>query len=222
MLFALGRHDADGDGVRSAGHLPGARSVVAGGLRAHRASAATRATGTEAAFKYFLLGAFSSAFFLYGIAFTYGVTGSTRLDRIGSLIAAQAMSPTPMQLLASACCWSASRSRCRRCRFTCGRPTPTKARRPRSPASCRPASRRRRSPRSCACFSRRSSRCAASGAGALGHRGGDDDRRRGGRRRAVERQADARLFEHRARRLPAGRAACRRTMLARARSSSIC
>jgi len=56
--------------------------------------------GTEAAFKYFLLGAFSSAFFLYGIAFTYGVTGSTRLDRIGSLMAAQAMAPTPMQLLA--------------------------------------------------------------------------------------------------------------------------
>ena len=39
--------------------------------------------GTEAAFKYFLLGAFSSAFFLYGIAFTYGVTGSTRLAAIG-------------------------------------------------------------------------------------------------------------------------------------------
>jgi NADH-quinone oxidoreductase subunit N len=57
-------------------------------------------TATEAAFKYFLLGAFSSAFFLYGIALTYGVTGSTRLDRVGSLIAAQAMSPTPMQLMA--------------------------------------------------------------------------------------------------------------------------
>jgi NADH-quinone oxidoreductase subunit N len=55
---------------------------------------------TEAALKYFLLGAFSSAFFLYGIAFTYGLTGSTRLDRVGSLIAAQALSPTPMQLLA--------------------------------------------------------------------------------------------------------------------------
>jgi NADH-quinone oxidoreductase subunit N len=55
---------------------------------------------TEAAFKYFLLGAFSSAFFLYGIAFAYGVTGSTRLDRIGSLIAAQALAPTPMQLMA--------------------------------------------------------------------------------------------------------------------------
>ena len=55
---------------------------------------------TEAAFKYFLLGAFSSAFFLYGIAFTYGVTGSTRLDRIGRLIAAQALAPTPMHFLA--------------------------------------------------------------------------------------------------------------------------
>src|SRR5437763_11283911 len=58
------------------------------------------AAGTEAALKYFLLGAFSSGFFLYGIAFAYGVTGSTRLDRIGSLIAAQALAPTPMQLLA--------------------------------------------------------------------------------------------------------------------------
>jgi len=55
---------------------------------------------TEAAFKYFLLGAFSSAFFLYGIAFTYGLTGSTHLDRVGRLIAAQATSPTPMQLMA--------------------------------------------------------------------------------------------------------------------------
>ena len=57
-------------------------------------------TATEAAFKYFLLGAFSSAFFLYGIAFTYGLTGSTRLDRIGSLMSAQSAAPTPMQLLA--------------------------------------------------------------------------------------------------------------------------
>jgi NADH-quinone oxidoreductase subunit N len=39
-------------------------------------------TGAEAAFKYFLLGAFSSAFFLYGIAFTYGITGATRLNDI--------------------------------------------------------------------------------------------------------------------------------------------
>ena len=55
---------------------------------------------SEAAFKYFLLGAFSSAFFLYGIAFTYGLTGSTHLDRIGSLMASQSIAPTPMQLIA--------------------------------------------------------------------------------------------------------------------------
>ena len=54
---------------------------------------------TEAAFKYFLLGAFASAFFLYGVAFLYGVTGSTSLDRIGSVIAAQSMSGNPMILL---------------------------------------------------------------------------------------------------------------------------
>ena len=56
---------------------------------------------SEAAFKYFLLGAFSSAFFLYGVAFTYGVTGSTHLDRIGSVIAAGAAHETMMQRLAA-------------------------------------------------------------------------------------------------------------------------
>jgi NADH-quinone oxidoreductase subunit N len=54
---------------------------------------------TEAAFKYFLLGAFASAFFLYGVAFIYGVTGSTSLDRVGTMIAAQSMSGNPMILL---------------------------------------------------------------------------------------------------------------------------
>ena len=56
--------------------------------------------GSEAAFKYFLLGAFSSAFFLYGIAFTYGLSGSTRLDRIGAYLAAQSMSDNPLILVA--------------------------------------------------------------------------------------------------------------------------
>lgn len=58
------------------------------------------AAGAEGAFKYFLLGGFSSAFFLYGIAFFYGMTGSTHLDRIGTLMAAQAMTPSTMQVLA--------------------------------------------------------------------------------------------------------------------------
>src|ERR1043165_6756855 len=54
----------------------------------------------EAAFKYFLLGAFSSAFFLYGIAFTFGLTGSTHLDRVGSYLAAQSLSDNPLILVA--------------------------------------------------------------------------------------------------------------------------
>src|ERR687898_414820 len=41
------------------------------------------ASGAEAAFKYFLLGAFSSAFFLYGIAFAFALSGSTRLEQLG-------------------------------------------------------------------------------------------------------------------------------------------
>ena len=52
------------------------------------------ATGAEAAFKYFLLGAFSSAFFLYGIAFAFAVSGSTRLEQIGTAFSAQGAPPT--------------------------------------------------------------------------------------------------------------------------------
>ena len=54
---------------------------------------------TEAAFKYFLLGAFASSFFLYGIAFLYGVTGTTNIDAMSTKIAAQSMSGNPMILL---------------------------------------------------------------------------------------------------------------------------
>jgi len=38
----------------------------------------------EAGMKYFVLGAFASAFFLYGVALVYGATGSTNLKTIGS------------------------------------------------------------------------------------------------------------------------------------------
>jgi len=43
------------------------------------AGATRRARAQEAAMKYFLLGAFSSAFLLYGIALCYGATGTTSL-----------------------------------------------------------------------------------------------------------------------------------------------
>jgi NADH-quinone oxidoreductase subunit N len=38
----------------------------------------------EASLKYFLLGSFATAFFLYGIAMAYGATGTTRIDSIQS------------------------------------------------------------------------------------------------------------------------------------------
>jgi NADH-quinone oxidoreductase subunit N len=58
-------------------------------------------SGAEAAFKYFLLGAFSSAFFLYGIAFAFAVSGSTRLDELGAVLSAGATgAPSTMALLA--------------------------------------------------------------------------------------------------------------------------
>ncbi|HHY54212.1 MAG TPA: NADH-quinone oxidoreductase subunit N [Chloroflexi bacterium] len=44
----------------------------------------------EAAMKYFLLGAFASAFFVYGVAFVYGATGSTRFDMIAAALASGA------------------------------------------------------------------------------------------------------------------------------------
>ncbi len=58
-----------------------------------------RQQSTEGAFKYFLLGAFSSGFFLYGIAFIFGLTGSTNLDVIGTAVAARAMSTNPLLLI---------------------------------------------------------------------------------------------------------------------------
>ena len=62
-----------------------------------RASAA----GAEAAFKYFLLGSFSSAFFLYGVAFAFAVARSTRLDALSQALSAQgAAEPSTLPLLA--------------------------------------------------------------------------------------------------------------------------
>jgi NADH-quinone oxidoreductase subunit N len=45
-----------------------------------------RGTSGEAALKYFILGGFSSAIFIYGIALTYGATGSTNLTQISDFL----------------------------------------------------------------------------------------------------------------------------------------
>ncbi len=43
---------------------------------------------TEGAIKYFLLGSFSSAIFLFGLAFVWGMTGTTRIDGVAQSLAA--------------------------------------------------------------------------------------------------------------------------------------
>jgi NADH-quinone oxidoreductase subunit N len=49
---------------------------------------------TEGAIKYFLLGSFSSAIFLFGLSFVWGLTGSTRVAEVATELAAQASGGT--------------------------------------------------------------------------------------------------------------------------------
>jgi NADH-quinone oxidoreductase subunit N len=54
----------------------------------------------EAGLKYFLLGAFSTGFLLYGMALTYGATGSTKIGEIASFVAATpAVQQNPLLLV---------------------------------------------------------------------------------------------------------------------------
>jgi NADH-quinone oxidoreductase subunit N len=62
-----------------------------------------RLASEEAAMKYFLLGAFASAFFLYGVALVYGATGATSLDAIRDRITQQGLGPgDPLLLMGTA------------------------------------------------------------------------------------------------------------------------
>jgi NADH-quinone oxidoreductase subunit N len=53
------------------------------------------ATSAEASLKYFLLGSFATAFFLYGVALMFGATGSTNIEQIS-----QSLISAPVPLLA--------------------------------------------------------------------------------------------------------------------------
>ena len=53
----------------------------------------------EGALKYFLLGAFSTAFLLYGIALVYGATGTTGLHQIGLRVVQQELFSSPLLLI---------------------------------------------------------------------------------------------------------------------------
>jgi NADH-quinone oxidoreductase subunit N len=56
-----------------------------------------RLAAVEGAMKYFLLGAFASAFFLYGIALVYGATGTTSIGGIARELAGR-IGPQPLAL----------------------------------------------------------------------------------------------------------------------------
>ena len=58
-----------------------------------------RRRSSEAAMKYFLLGAFSSAFFLYGVAMAYGATNSTKIPAIVGALSGRT-GPEALALLA--------------------------------------------------------------------------------------------------------------------------
>ena len=102
----------------------------------------TDARSAEAGLKYFVLGALACGILLYGISLLYGFTGTTSFDGIAAALAREGASRGELFGLVFVLAGSPSRSR--RCRSTCGRPTSTKARRPRSPPSSprRPRSRR--------------------------------------------------------------------------------
>ena len=120
--------------------------VLVGFLRRDRRS-------NEAALKYLLLGAFSSGIFAYGLSLFYGLTGSTNLGdhRPGTARHVLHNEYRPVAIIALTddaspdCC-----SRSPPSHSTSGHPTPTKARPPASPDSCRSRSRPRDGPCCCA------------------------------------------------------------------------
>src|SRR5258708_12830408 len=63
-------------------------TYILAGFRRHDASSA------ESSLKYFLLGSFATAFFLYGVALIFGATGSTDIDDISRTLLA-----APVELL---------------------------------------------------------------------------------------------------------------------------
>ena len=52
-----------------------------------------KAAGAESSIKYFLLGSFATAFFLYGIALAFGATGSTSIASIAAALGTATFSP---------------------------------------------------------------------------------------------------------------------------------
>ncbi|MBF0344605.1 MAG: NADH-quinone oxidoreductase subunit N [Nitrospirae bacterium] len=67
--------------------------ILAGFIRHEKRS-------TEAALKYFLMGAFSTAIILYGISLVYGTTGTMDIEKIGYYIHTNGLGSNPLLLIA--------------------------------------------------------------------------------------------------------------------------
>ncbi|MFN8582899.1 MAG: proton-conducting transporter membrane subunit [Gemmatimonadaceae bacterium] len=89
----------------------------------------------EGALKYFLLGAFSTAFLLYGIALIYGSTRSTNFEVVGERIVALQLQDSAMLWWPRQLCAIGFAFRWQPPRSTCGRLTSTRERPRRSRAS---------------------------------------------------------------------------------------
>ncbi|MFI4942022.1 MAG: NADH-quinone oxidoreductase subunit N [Burkholderiales bacterium] len=61
-----------------------------------------RRESQEAALKYFITGSFASAFFLYGVALVYGVTGSTSIERVTRALGVMGPEALPLAMLGTA------------------------------------------------------------------------------------------------------------------------
>ena len=100
------------------------------------------AISSESSLKYFLLGSFATAFFLYGVALMFGATGSTNITVIARYAAARTGSAAGLRRRRLDVRRTGV-SRSRPLPSTSGHPTSTKARRRRWSASCPPRPRRR-------------------------------------------------------------------------------
>ena len=110
-------------------------TYVLAGFRRHEAASA------EASLKYFLLGSFATAFFLYGVALMFGATGSTNIDQISQTLLA---GPIPLlAFVAVALMFVGLGFKVAAAPFHVGRPTCMKERQRRLWDSCRPRPRPR-------------------------------------------------------------------------------
>ena len=85
----------------------------------------------ESALKYFLLGSFATAFFLYGIAIIYGATAQTNISAIRRCSPRLTLPPSAMVALAMALMFVGSASKFPARHSRSGPPTYTRVRPPR-------------------------------------------------------------------------------------------